>query len=788
MLPLIKHLRRLVALLCLVSPLSSQAAPALFISPVAADVLAIRVQLGQRIAAEQQTYVPLAQRDRIDLKSEPHRWVVRDRTVIGALVGRNENLLYPFDRFQTAPFDLTAASRAADYSISSTDDPAYQTPHPPRAVHRKSRPTDMAHTGPWSFAWPMEHNLYLQLPFPLKEGAHYQVAHRQSIFPNQAFEHQPNRQISEAVHVSQIGFRPDDPIKVGFLSTWKGDGAGQAYPGHPTFQLIDQERNTAAFRGTGRLSRNAREAEDNAGRNYNLSDVLMLDFSSFRQPGRYRLCVEQIGCSADFRIAPNVWQEAFYTSVRGLLHQRSGIALGPPYTRYQRPRNMHPDDGLRVYHSNTPLLDSMNGLNARGEDKDNFYLLTRGRTEQLVPDAWGGYADAGDWDRRAPHLRISLLLLELFEMFPKHFKTIKLDLPPTQPGLPDILQEALWGIDLFSRLQGPDGSVRGGIESAAHTRHGEASWQESQLVMAYAPDMWSSFLYAGTAARAAYVLNDLDRPLAARYRSSAEAAMRWAEKAFAQHTYRKLPHPVLDARNLAALELYRLTGQPRWHELFIATTAFRDANQRLAKWQQHDQADASFLYLRLNKGADTTIRRNMEAAWRATIADMIRQGERTAFRWTKENPDAWVGWGSLSVPQAVNLVRQHFLQGDEQSLSSALHAAQFGAGANPLNLSMTTGVGHHYPKNPLLRDNRVSNQTAPPGITVNGPHDVKHMSDSWTLKVLGDQLYPPLAAWPTTEFYLDIYSFEPITEFATHTTIAPNAYVWGYFSARSRTP
>ena len=782
-----EHWLRLLISICLLLPLAALGNPRITLSPVAADVLALRVLLGQRIGAQQQPY-QAAPQDRIDLKSEPHRWIVRDRTTVGALVGRDNNILYPFDRFQSDGFDLVAASRAGDYSINSRDDPAYQNPRSVVQISRKSRPTDMAQTGPWAFGWQMEHNFYLQLPSPLRPGAHYQITHRKGIFPALDFEHRPEQQISEAIHVSQVGFRPDDPVKTAFLSLWKGDGAGQNYPARPAFQLIDQTGQRVAFRGTGQLSRSARDAEDPSGRNYNLADVIALEFSNFRQPGRYRVCVEQIGCSLEFQITPTAWQDAFYVSVRGLLHQRSGIALGPPYTKYQHPRNMHPSDGLKVYHSNTTLLDSMNGLNARGEDKDNFYLLNRGRTDQLVPDAWGGYADAGDWDRRAPHLRISLLLLELYEMFPQYFAALKLDLPPTQPGLPDILQEALWGIDLFSRLQGPDGSVRGGIESAAHTRHGEASWQESQVVMAYAPDMWSSFIYAGTAARAAAVLSPINRPLATRYRASAEAAMRWAEREYARHTYRKLPHPVQDARNLAALELFRLTGQASWHELFLATTAFRDGNQRLARWQQYEQSDASFLYLRLNKGTDPGIRRNMEAAWRATTADMIRQGERTAFRWTKENPDAWIGWGSLSVPQAVNLVRWHFLQGDERSLTTALHAAQFGAGANPLNLSMTTGVGSNFPRNPLHRDHRVSSQAAPPGITVNGPHDVKHMADSWTLKVLGDNLYPPLAAWPTTEFYLDIYSFEPITEFATHTTIAPNAYVWGYFAARQRTP
>jgi endoglucanase len=279
-----------------------------------------------------------------------------------------------------------------------------------------------------------------------------------------------------------------------------------------------------------------------------------------------------------------------------------------------------------------------------------------------------------------------------------------------------------------------------------------------------------------------------DPKLATTYRSSAEAAMSWAERAFAKNDYAKLPHEVRDARNLAALELYRLTGSETWHKLFVDTTAFKQNGRKLAEWKSHDQADAAFLYLRLKRPVDSPLRDNVMAAFKQTTSEMIQQGRKTAFRWTKDNPDAWLGWGSLSVPQALNLVRMHFLQQDAETLSTALYASQFGVGANPLNMSMTTGVGKKFPLNPLHRDHRVSNQAAPPGITVHGPHDVQQMADSWTLKVLGNALYPPLARWPTTEFYLDIYSFEPITEFTVQTTIAPNAYIWGYLSARGTKP
>ena len=71
-----------------------------------------------------------------------------------------------------------------------------------------------------------------------------------------------------------------------------------------------------------------------------------------------------------------------------------------------------------------------------------------------------------------------------------------LGIPKGSEDLPDIINEALWGIDFFKRMQMPDGAIRGGIESESHPKYGEASWQESWPVMAYAPDPWSSYLYA----------------------------------------------------------------------------------------------------------------------------------------------------------------------------------------------------------------------------------------------------------------------------------------------------
>lgn len=752
------------------------------ISAVAPDVLAITVLTGE---VEHGRQLPYQKQwgDSIEQKSGPHRWLQRRGQIIGAIVGQDAKTIFTFDKFSGIGLDQEWADNPKNYRIRSKNDKNFEKAPFPVKVFRKSKPTDMAQTGIWSFAWPMEHRIYLQLHKAMKVGAKYEVFFRYRKLPMKAYFHYPNFMESEAVHVSHLGFRQDDPVKVAFLSLWRGSGGGQSYDPNSTFNVIDIDAKRIAKRGKIQLSRAANEAEDPYKRNYNKTDVYMLDFSDLNRPGRYRVCVANVGCSLDFPINNRSWSDAFTISVRGLFHQRSGIELGPPHTDYKRPRNMHPDDGFKVYASEVPLMDTGNGFNAKGMDRGNFYLLTKNKTNQRVAAAWGGYLDAGDWDRRIQHLRASRMLLELAEMFPDFFTRINLHIPESSNRLPDVVDEALWGIDIYRRLQTEEGGVRGGIESEEHTRFGEASWQESLTVMAYKPGLWSSYQYAAAAAKAAHYLESKDPNRALDYRISANKAMEWAEKQLKHHGYQQLPHQVTDARNLAAIELFRMSKDPRWEKLFEETTAYKNDWVALAEYNKHDQSDAAFSYLRTqtsNKRLQTSVRKVLLN----TVAKMVDQGEKTGFRWTKNNPYSWIGWGTLSVPQAVDLVRAHYLTKEERYLKTILFTAQFGAGANPNNMVYTTGLGHQSPKNPLHRDHRVSGQKAPHGITLNGPHDIEKAKEQWTVKLFEKEIYPPYAQWPTTESFLDIYSFEPLTEFTVHSTIAPNAYVWGYLAAR----
>jgi len=547
------------------------------------------------------------------------------------------------------------------------------------------------------------------------------------------------------------------------------------------FRVLDVQTGKAVFEGKTRLSasRTARN-EDAYKNNHNGADVWEMDVSRLTTPGTYRVSVAGVGCSYPFRIADDVWRRAFITSARGFYHQRSGIALGPPYTTYRRPRCFHPADGVKVYASTAALMDTGGGLGGGG----NFARLVKGKTDTIVPDAWGGYMDAGDWDRRIQHLESTRLLLELAELFPDTFAEISLNIPESRTPLPDIIDEALFNLDFYRRLQTREGGIRGGIESAEHPRMGEASWQESLTVMAYAPGVWSSTIYAGVAARAAGVVSAYDAKLAGVYRKSAVAAIAWAEAQLKQIAGRKLPHAVNDERNLAAAELFRLTGEKAYHDLFIRTTAITSPDAELFKWKHHDQPHAAWVYLRTNRrDTNATVRANCRRALLRRADNRAAHCAKTGYRWTKYPWRPTVA-GALTAPDAVDLVRAHVLTGETKYLAAAVLACQTGLGANPLDLCYTTGVGHSWPKRPLHLDSRITAQPAPPGLTVFGPLDHGRAAQQWAEKSVLRYCHPKRSAWPIIEAYWDIFWYPMMCEYTIHEPMARNAYVWGYLAAR----
>jgi len=96
-------------------------------------------------------------------------------------------------------------------------------------------------------------------------------------------------------------------------------------------------------------------------------------------------------------------------------------------------------------------------------------MLIEKRTDRLLPDAWGGHMDAGDWDRNSRHPAAMWLLVDLYDLFPVRSATSSLRC--RRGGEQRNSRRARRGaleLALYRRLQTPDGGVGGGIESTSH--------------------------------------------------------------------------------------------------------------------------------------------------------------------------------------------------------------------------------------------------------------------------------------------------------------------------------
>jgi len=756
------------------------------VSLVAPDILSLSIASQHIVPATITRYVPQPG----DEKKEK-KWpdgvvsmaeLYRSGKFIGRLEGKDLDWLLVNERLAGDPLMESLADDPANFTITSKDDPAFSAGFKPSSISRKSVPFNTALPGDQHAS---RHHVYLKLPAKIQDGKTYTIHIAKLNVKNRDMTFKANLPAvrSDAVHVSQIGYRPDDPVKRGFLSTWLGTGGAYSYPENLPFSLIDDATNKVVLTGKIECVMAADGTEQlwvKPPQNYSKTAVYRMDFSSFSTPGTYRIYVEGIGCSYPFEIGKSVWEKAFLVQMKGLYNQRSGVELGPPYTAFKKPRDFHPDDGVVVTRTKFDSGDP------------SPHAIAKLDTGEVIKNAWGGYHDAGDWNpRRVTHMYTTLAQLEVHDLYPAYFRTLKLNIPPMD-GVPDTITEALFEIDCFRRLQLPDGGIPWGIETDGDPGAGEVSWLSTMHCYVLAPTMRDSWLYAAVAGRAAKVLKPIKPELAQVYQDSATRAFAWAEAEYARmraagksvDTSKSPGWNAFDVRNLSSLVLYDIMGDQKYHTIFLENTCLKNQGYAL-----NAQADAVFLYARMDEArTDPKIREAARAGVIKQAEDSLQYASGNAFNLTHREKGRPMFAGFFSTAGGTELVRAHYLTGKREYLAGAVQSCQFQSGCNPNNLVYTTGLGSNPVQAPLDVDARSSGQPNPIGLTVFGNSDYFNWPNSfWDVNVKWVStprlLWPDAYQWPLTEAYFDCWILVSANEFVIDTW-APNVLVWGYLAAR----
>ena len=629
-----------------------------------------------------------------------------------------------------AYIDALARSDHFEYATCEREAVAVPGTHWPAAVAELelpgfADPTEVHRIAGAQVAW----HSTLSLPEPMRPGEPMAIQDGWGNRHDLTFD--PDTTISWALKVDQEGFPADAPAKYGYLGAWLGpEGALDLtrFDGAP-FEVVQE--------GTGRVAHTGlithRSEDPLSG-----ESVYELDFSDLTEPGDYYLRVEGLGRSFGFQLGQDLLGQAFYTYARGMYHNRCGTELSADHTRWTR-GDIHQTFQAAFPSDSTDYSDhSAEGwgfLDASGNhvSLSQFQVIADTATTTPLPAVLGGWHDAGDYDRRPYHLRSVLDLLTAWRLTPDHFTDGQLHLPESGNGLPDILDEARWGVEFLRLAQGADGGVGTWIEATSHPHDWNPGTDDQPYYLALATRN-SSLEYAEHAARLGRALTDAGDPSSgALFIESAQRAWvfgsdpdRRVAHSFLHDgetiTFTEAPEPDAGRLLWASLQLWLATGDPTYRDALDADAFARELANL---WWQNRIYTLVDVVLEADQLPSGWGERALDSI--VLRADTFVDGvDQHAYRRAWYAPDhgyfGLEGWGSARYMPLRPLVAAWKLTGEEPYRRAALLGLNYLHGANPLGRVHVTGLGDHGSATALHLPSWADDHAEPvPGIPLYGP-------------------------------------------------------------------
>lgn len=638
----------------------------------------------------------------------------------------------------------------SSYQITSADDEHYASPAAPSQAGRT-----LVGLGGGKLLGAPEIDYaqysYLALPEPMRTGHTYTIAVQET--KSVTFLFDEDRTVSRAIKINQAGYLSDAPRKYAYLGCDLYDLGPMDCSMYPRFDVVNAADGSVALSGDIKLrDKNGRVVQDRRSRSREGSgegdagngrdapplitgeDVYELDITALQDTGDFYIRIPGVGRSWPFHHGNDTYGPVFYTAARGLYHQRCGIAYESPYTAWKR-----------IKCHTAPVYESEFVSFPQGEfDRPKEYnafdaiggTIDRSRKTENV---WGGWHDAADWDRRDSHYTVVFDLLYAYEIAPTHFADGQLNIPESGNGIPDILDEAAFGLEVWAKSMGPDGGVSGAVETYGHPRI------DQDIDYAFSRrTRWDSLFFAAGAAQLAQHL----KPFA-----PAESE-RWAGLALKAYAFGNNP-----ANSLGDTELHsrqkRGQGDPytvRWREkeeyvapfllharirLYHLTgeKSYLDGLDRSLNstpppydWPYTMKDFSPWLYFSaLYDAGDALPEFQRKKLMQSNLLDpadkLVKDLDSMPYRCTwPRNQGAFMGFGNSDMTNAGRaLLIAYTLTKDERYRDAAILNFDFMLGANPMGMSWTTGLGYVYPidiQHAVSGDDGIADPV--PGITLYG--------------------------------------------------------------------
>jgi len=717
---------------------------------------------------------------------------------LGHTFVEGDDTLYVFgQRLQTE-----LAQQASKWRVRSEDDKSFGSVQPLN-VWRKSKPMNIDHT----LSSELDHWLFLELPSSMRQGFHYTVD-----IPSDIGSDGKEASVlfdvwnttSEALHVNIIGYTPAEATHPADLYLWLGDGGQRnykAWEGRKVYLYnVATKKKTAA--GTVRFWKSADEATKEAGgRNLTGSDVWNIDFRA-TAPGRYRLVVEDVGCSMDFDIDPDIYFQPYRFSLRGYYYMRLGEPIDPAHVFPvpRQPQFIPETDpkGFTVYKTDmTPWSPAWRALHGDVWDEPHFKPVQESAFWQhrlpgnpVNTEVRGGHSDAFDWDRHLAHVSNIYDLLLPYLLTDGRLAEDNLTIRESGNGIPDLIDEARNEVDFFLSIRDGEGYSQGVTNPS---NDWTVMFQAGNTNMA----AWANAANCAILAEAFRVQhNDSLRQY---YTQEAIIAFRYAsrqpqeeQQLDDQQDIGSMSMRGRDFRQLAAAFLYNLTGDTEWERIFAEESMITSPQSPLFRVRNRNApteiafhqiyAAAAYLtcpqprhYAELYQNLKSSIQAQAQAENVGHLA--LRPSRRTA------NDARHRASENL---QLVMLAHYIASPAQKKELERAMYMeASWGLGRNPGNIVEMTGLGERHITDVYSTGRNDGAPGTHPGQTPFNGTETWSQGNGGDAQLILRHCYPNWdnGGWPKQESYFNQRYFWVNGEFTPRETMRGKMALLAYLYA-----
>ena len=562
--------------------------------------------------------------------------------------------------------------------------------------------------------------LILASPLSLRDGDRVEVSLPESL------ESPPDAQFatgfsttreSPAIHINQVGYQIGF-AKHAIVGFYLGDAGELPLEKVKMFHLRDAQSGTKVFSGAVKHIRDIGLPFPEG----QYQRVLTLDFSTFDEPGNYVISIGSLGNSAPFTISEGMFACIARTYALGLYHQRSGVEIGLPYSRFAHaPSHTAP---VAIPQPGDPTANSLVDGMAEKPHKDQKAPELKGYASSLYPikrrgtiDAVGGHHDAGDYSKYTTNCaQLIHHLMFAHDALPGVSELDNLGLPESGDGTGDLMQIALHEANFLSNLQDDDGGFFFLVYPEDRKYEDDVAPDETDGQIVFPKN--TAATAAATAALAQIGgsprFQEYDKANASKFLRQAELGWKFLEAAWDKHTpggaYQRVSHYgdiFMDRDEImwAATELFLATKKRDYHDFLLDNYKPAAPETRRWGWQRlfegYGAAARSYAYAKMSGRAGVSdldpghFRACQQEVW-GWGKELARYADQSAYGLSfpsESKAFKAAGW-YFPISDTLDLVAAA-AQSETRDLDrTILSNMAYELGANPTNTCFLTGLGN----------------------------------------------------------------------------------------------